>query len=449
MKLTTVISNTRLTRVLALAAALLMAPAMSSASVFVSVNFAPPPIPVYEQPICPGPDYIWVPGYWAWGLDGFYWVPGYWVLAPFIGALWTPGWWGWSGVAYVWHPGYWGRHVGYYGGINYGFGYFGIGYSGGYWSGNHFSYNSSVTRVDVTRVRNVYTQPVQYSNVRVSYNGGAGGVRHAPTAQERTADRETHRAATTVQVQHERSASTHREQFASVNHGSPAIVATPRANAFRSTTEARVDRGTSSQGGHVDRFRADRGATANAQRSAEATHANRPTHEPQARFEAQRSSPPASRPETFRGERNAPQAAHTDRFRAERSGPPMNQPQTRNFETPRSRPEMAQPQARIQEAPRARPEAPPQARSFETPRARPEPQARSFEAPRARPEPQARVEQPRGRPEMAQPQARGFEQPHGGGQPHAGPPQERVAHGGPQGRPEGGGRREGERHEGG
>ncbi len=33
--------------------------------------------------------------------------------------------------AYVFHPGYWGQHVGYYGGVNYGFGYMGIGFVGG------------------------------------------------------------------------------------------------------------------------------------------------------------------------------------------------------------------------------------------------------------------------------------------------------------------------------
>src|SRR5215472_1665824 len=106
----------------------------AASSFFVSVNFAPPPIPVYAQPICPGPGFVWVPGYWAFGPDGYYWVPGYWVLPPFIGALWTPGYWGWGNGLYVWHAGYWGLHVGFYGGINYGFGYFGVGYQGGYWN---------------------------------------------------------------------------------------------------------------------------------------------------------------------------------------------------------------------------------------------------------------------------------------------------------------------------
>lgn len=92
-------------------------------AVGVSVRIGPPALPVYAQPICPGPGYVWTPGYWAWDDgDGYYWVPGTWVVAP-VGMLWTPGYWGWGGGVYLWHPGYWGPHVGFYGGINYGFGY--------------------------------------------------------------------------------------------------------------------------------------------------------------------------------------------------------------------------------------------------------------------------------------------------------------------------------------
>ena len=40
-------------------------PQEAQARVFVSVNIAPPALPVYEQPPIPGPDYIWTPGYWA------------------------------------------------------------------------------------------------------------------------------------------------------------------------------------------------------------------------------------------------------------------------------------------------------------------------------------------------------------------------------------------------
>ena len=190
---------------LALLGAAFTAPA---AGLFVSVNIAPPPIPVYAQPLCPGPGYIWVPGYWAWGPYGFYWVPGTWVLAPFIGALWTPGYWGWDGAVYVWHTGYWGRHVGFYGGIDYGFGYFGTGYTGGYWNHGAFYYNATVNRVDTRVVHNVYRRSVVHaaSGPRVSFNGGRGGTTTRPTAAERTAAREVHRSATPAQLRHQQPA---------------------------------------------------------------------------------------------------------------------------------------------------------------------------------------------------------------------------------------------------
>src|SRR5579863_10146221 len=114
---------------LLLAGAMLALPISSFAQIFASSNIAPPELPVYEQPICPGDGYIWTPGYWAWDDQhgDYYWVPGTWVLAPEPGYLWTPGYWGWNDSAYVFYPGYWGPVVGFYGGINYGFGYFGHG----------------------------------------------------------------------------------------------------------------------------------------------------------------------------------------------------------------------------------------------------------------------------------------------------------------------------------
>ena len=87
---------------LALLAAVI--PASSYAGVLISVGFAPPVLPVYVQPPCPEPGWMWTPGYWAYGDDGYYWVPGTWVPAPYEGALWTPGYWGWGGGLYVWHP---------------------------------------------------------------------------------------------------------------------------------------------------------------------------------------------------------------------------------------------------------------------------------------------------------------------------------------------------------
>jgi WXXGXW repeat (2 copies) len=223
----------RRARALLLAAVMLSVSTLSSAALIFSVNIAPPVLPVYAQPIAPGPGYIWTPGYWAYGPDGYFWVPGTWVLAPFVGALWTPGYWGWGNGVYLWHAGYWGPHVGFYGGVNYGFGYFGTGFQGGYWRGGAFYYNRAAANVNVTSIHNTYNTTIVNNNInRVSYNGGTGGVLARPTAQEETFARETHQAATQAQLRHEQSSASDRQMLASVNQGKPAIAATPRPGAF-------------------------------------------------------------------------------------------------------------------------------------------------------------------------------------------------------------------------
>ncbi|HVN17362.1 MAG TPA: YXWGXW repeat-containing protein [Dongiaceae bacterium] len=226
-----------------LAAIILVFSVNSFAGVFISVRFGPPALPVYAQPICPGPGYVWTPGYWAWNDDaGYYWVPGTWVLAP-VGMYWTPGYWGWSGGYYLWHGGYWGPHVGFYGGINYGFGYTGVGFHGGEWRGRSFYYNRSVTNVSVTNVTNVYNRTVIVNrNSTVSYNGGNGGISARPTPQEQAWAREPHTSPLDVQSQHERTAAQNRENFASANHGRPAIAATVHPADFgrRSVVPARA-----------------------------------------------------------------------------------------------------------------------------------------------------------------------------------------------------------------
>jgi hypothetical protein len=215
----------------------------SQVAVGISVRIGPPPLPVYAQPICPGPGYYWTPGYWAWNDDdGYYWVPGTWVVAP-VGMLWTPGYWGWGGGFYLWHAGYWGPHVGFYGGINYGFGYTGVGFAGGEWRGRNFYYNRSVTNVSVTNVTNVYNRTVIVNNTRnVSYNGGSGGIGARPTREQERAEHERHVAALPMQAQHERFASQNRENFARENHGRPAVAATARPADFsnRSAIPARA-----------------------------------------------------------------------------------------------------------------------------------------------------------------------------------------------------------------
>jgi hypothetical protein len=220
--------------------------AFSSASfgqvaVGISVRIGPPALPVYAQPICPGPGYLWTPGYWAWSDDdGYYWVPGTWVVAP-VGMLWTPGWWGWGGGLYIWHPGYWGPHVGFYGGINYGFGYTGVGFYGGEWRGGAFYYNRSVTNVSVTNVTNVYNRTVIVNENHVAFNG-PGGVQARETAHEQRYEHERHIPAVAAQTEHQNAASHERQNFARENHGRPVVAATARPADFsrRSVVAARA-----------------------------------------------------------------------------------------------------------------------------------------------------------------------------------------------------------------
>jgi len=205
----------------------------SSAGIIFSIGIAPPPLPIYEQTVCPRDGYVWTPGFWAYSDDGgYFWVPGTWVLAPEPGLLWTPGWWGWDGVFFVFHEGYWGRLVGFYGGIDYGFGYGGIGYDGGYWRNGAFFYNRSVN--NVVNVTNIYNKTVIVNTTvrNVSYNGGAGGITARPTAVEDAAARERHIPPVAVQQQHVERASTNRQLFESVNHGRPQVAATARPGEF-------------------------------------------------------------------------------------------------------------------------------------------------------------------------------------------------------------------------
>lgn len=221
-----------LLRVLTAAALFAAIPTQAIAQVYVGIGIgiAPPPIPTYVQPPNVEPNYIWVPGYWAWGPGGYYWVPGTWEAAPAVGMLWTPGYWAWNSGSYYWNAGFWGPNVGFYGGVNYGFGYFGIGYVGGQWAGNVFRYNTAVTNVNTTIIRNVYVDKTvvnkyTYSHSRVSYNGGPNGIKLRPTQAE-IALRQKGAPQTAVQRQHEQMASTDRNHLATVNHGTPTRPAT-------------------------------------------------------------------------------------------------------------------------------------------------------------------------------------------------------------------------------
>ena len=231
-------------RKIVIAAALVAAPAASFAGVFISVGFAPPVLPVYTQPLCPGEGFLWTPGYWAYAPAGYYWVPGVWVQPPSVGVLWTPPYWGFAGGVYGFHEGYWGPHVGFYGGVNYGFGYGGIGFAGGRWDGGHFAYNTAVMNVGVgfhnTYVdRNVVVNNTIINNNHVSFNGGPGGINRQASPQEAQAAHENHFQATANQQQHFQAAQGNRANFASANGGHPQMAAQARVGTQQGAVAAR------------------------------------------------------------------------------------------------------------------------------------------------------------------------------------------------------------------
>jgi hypothetical protein len=345
-----------------------------------------------------------MPGYWAWD-EGYYWVPGTWVVAPAVGLLWTPGYWGWAEGAYLWHAGYWGPHVGFYGGINYGFGYSGVGYEGGYWRGREFYYNRSVTNINSTHITNVYNRTV-INNVNVthvSFNGGAGGVAARPTAAQLSAEHERHLGLTPVQRQQQQLAHANSTLRAAVNNGRPAIAATPRAGEFSG-------HGVSAAHG------AEHGTALLAARGAE--HTGSAAHVGEERSPGS-GSPPTERPAPAAEQRTPPQA-HVSAPAEPRASPHAPQYAARTPEhqsgngsgyPARTNPPRAEPQSE------GRPAAPPPSR--------PAPQYQPHSQPQyqARPEPQ---HQPRPEPQH---QARPAPQPQGHAPQQATRPEHGAEHG--------------------
>lgn len=223
-----------------LVAALLLtaipAPSLAQVSVGATIGMPPPPLPVYAQPPAPEANYQWNPGYWGWGTVGYYWVPGTWAPAPRRGLYWTPGYWRHSGAGYGWNQGFWGPSVGFYGGVNYGYGYFGTGFVGGIWAGSNFRYNTAVANVNRAVIRNTYVdKTVVTKNIysdRVSYNGGRGGISARPTSGQMAATQQGV-PPTVNQRQQATIAGQDRNLYASVNKGNPRVTAV--AKPFSST----------------------------------------------------------------------------------------------------------------------------------------------------------------------------------------------------------------------
>jgi hypothetical protein len=189
---------------------MLSAPLVSSAGFSLSITIAPPVLQVYQQPLCPQDGYLWTPGYWGYGNAGYYWIAGAWVAPPQPGFLWTPGYWGYSNGIYAFNNGYWGPTVGFYGGVNYGFGYGGSGFEGGRWQGGHFAYNTAVSHVNTTIIHNTYNQAVpNHGNNRTSFNGGFGGISARPSAAETTTARQHGQPASSPAARTPQAAETH------------------------------------------------------------------------------------------------------------------------------------------------------------------------------------------------------------------------------------------------
>jgi hypothetical protein len=305
------------------------------------------------------------------------------------GYLWTPGYWGWNGRAFAFNEGYWGPHVGFYGGVNYGFGYGGQGYEGGRWNNGQFEYNRAVNNVNETTIHNTYNTTVINNTTvnRVSYNGGSGGITAAPTAQDRTYAQEKHIAPVSAQAQQVAAARSNPQQRASVNQGKPAVAATPKPGAFSAGVPAK-EAGAPYKAEAKTTAAKPPAKTAAAQPAKNAPRPSSPkASTPAARNDVPRppstpektaAAPKASTP------RPAESAAKTEsKPQPEKASKPQAAPRTAAASRPENTPRPAAPAARPESSPRAaaqpKPEAAPRAE------ARPEaPKAEKGAAPEER-----------------------------------------------------------------
>ncbi len=69
----------------------LLGAALSFGQVSLGIRIGPPPRPrvVRVRPVAPGPDYIWIDGYWYANGNRYKWHDGYWTRPPYAGARWV------------------------------------------------------------------------------------------------------------------------------------------------------------------------------------------------------------------------------------------------------------------------------------------------------------------------------------------------------------------------
>jgi hypothetical protein len=156
---------------------------------------------------------------------------------PQLGLLWTPPYWSRVDGGYAFHGGYWAEEVGFYGGIDYGYGYGGDGYQGGRWENGTLSYNraaNNANNIASLGIANVYDQAMPPDNkaVRISFNGGRRGVAAQPTKHQETLVGAKHVGATAEQQRHFELSAMDRSLYSKLNNGEPGVAATPHAGVF-------------------------------------------------------------------------------------------------------------------------------------------------------------------------------------------------------------------------
>ena len=373
----------------------------STEGVRIIADEAPPPLPEYDQPPLPGPGYMWTPGYWAWNNDDYYFVPGTWVQPPHPGVLWTPGYWAYDGGAYRFHRGYWAPHVGFYGGVAYGFGYFGHGFEGGRWQGEHFFYNRTVNNFGSVHIVNVYERPAPRIVERISFNGGPDGVKARPTAEQIAAEKEKRIPATVAQRRNMRAASRNEAAFVTNNQGKPPVAATQKPGDFKGAAVAPAKAaGGPIKARPLDEAKPGRNDADKAKPEAQKPELKGEKPEGQ-KLEVQkpelRGEKPAVKPEALKPE---PKAEKRDALKPE--------PKTEKPDALKPEPKAERPEAR-HEKPEARHEKPgAKFEKPEKPKARPEKHEARPAKPETKPEarrPEPKPEKPRAEAERPRPAA--------------------------------------------
>jgi hypothetical protein len=348
----------------------------------VNISTAPPPLPEYSQPPCPDPGYLWEPGYWAWSSDGYYWVPGVWVEPPQPGLFWTPGYWAFENGDYRWNDGYWGPQVGFYGGVDYGFGYPGEGFYGGMWQGRAFRYNTAYWHVDRDRIHDFYERRENFheNHDRASFNG-RGGIQARPTPQDERAMRAHHFQPTPRQLQHRDTASRNPQYQYKANHGRPQHAAMTRVGNQQRPGQNRRPNGVRPNNAHPNNAHPNSARPNHARPNNARPNNARPNNARPNNARPNNARPNNARPNNARpanprpnnGRQNKLPAAHPQRPEARHPAPParpQRQPKPQNHPAPRPQ-NHPRPQARPQNHPAARPESHPQGHPAAHPKSRP------------------------------------------------------------------------------